>query len=51
MIKGKTKIMSLGASKYFLIPSGVFNDSTFPFSDDKLTIEIKGKKIMIEVNE
>ena len=49
MIKEKTKITTVGGSKYILIPSELFGDSTFPFSqDDELDIEIIKEPIIIE---
>lgn len=48
MLKDKTKIVSVGQSKYFLIPYEVFNDSAFPFKEnDELNIEIKNKQVGI----
>lgn len=43
MLKSKTKITSVGDSKYILIPYDVLNDSSFPFKEDEdLEINIVG---------
>ena len=51
MIKGKTQITRICTSKYFLVPANLFNDSTFPFKEEELSIEIIGKGIVIGKKE
>ena len=49
MIKGKTRIIMVGGSRYFLIPESLVNDSAFPFfKDSKLEMEIKEKEVIIK---
>ena len=48
MIKGKTKITTVGGSKYILIPESLFNDSAFPFREEELDIEIVSDKIIVK---
>ena len=51
MIKGKTRIITVGGSKYFLVPESLFNDSNFPFQEvGELEIEIKEKEVVINGN-
>ena len=53
MIKEKTKITLIGGSKYFLIPSELLSDSTFPFniSNEELIMEITEGIIIIKKRE
>ena len=48
-LKGKTRIIQIGNSRYFLIPMEVFNDSAFPFSDDNgdYYIEVNDDEVKI----
>lgn len=52
VLKLKTKTLSIGISKYILIPSKVLNDSYFPFKDmSNLEICIENKKLVIKEGE
>ena len=48
MIKTKTSITTIGASKYILIPYELLSDSVFPFiENDNLEMEIAGSEILV----
>ena len=48
IISAKTKITTIGSSKFLLIPQALFNDSIFPFKERQtLNIEIVDNKIII----
>jgi len=48
MLESKTRILAIETSRYFLIPTEIFNDSQFPFKEgEEYNIKVIGKKLLI----
>jgi hypothetical protein len=49
VLQGETKIYMSGSRRSMYIPSGLINDSAFPFTTgERLTIRIEGDRIIVE---
>ena len=49
VLQGETRIYTSGSRHSIYIPSGLINDSAFPFAiGDKLTIRIENDRIIVE---
>jgi hypothetical protein len=48
MKKGTGKYFKTGGGNYIYLSTKIVNDSTFPLEPGKVTVTIKGRKLIIE---